>query len=178
MKLAHGTALVLGTAMALGAVQTGWSQQQAAPADKAGAQVAPQAPASEPNSITVDVVGHLFSEDQTNLQGYWSALEKRTQDTWQGLIPGEAQPPQSMPGTVRILCIVHTDGSVSNMQLEQRSGKTPLDRAAWAAITRSAPFDAFPSGISTDKVKVRFTFLYNGGSTVIPLVKGVPKSGM
>ncbi|HZZ40559.1 MAG TPA: energy transducer TonB [Acidobacteriaceae bacterium] len=178
MKLTHGKAVVLGTAMMLSAVQVGWTQQQAAPADKAGAQAA-QAPESDPNSITVDVVGRLFSEDQSNLQGYWPALEKRTQDTWQGLMPAQTQPPQSVPGTVRILCVVHTDGSVSNMQLEQRSGKTPLDRAAWAAITRSAPYDAFPSGISTDRVKVRFTFLYNGGSAVTPLVKGVRrKSGL
>ncbi len=127
------------------------------------------------NSITVDVVGQLFSEDQTNLNDYWPALEKRTKDTWLSLMPEQAQPPQSLPGTVRILCVVHTDGSVTNMVLEQRSGKAALDRAAWAAITRSVPYDAFPSGISTDKVKVRFTFLYNGGTVVTPMVDGVRK---
>jgi TonB family protein len=173
MKLAYGTALALGMAMTLG-LQAGWAQQPKAPADK-GAEV--QAPESAPSSITVDVVGKLFSEDQANLKDYWSALEKRTNDTWQTVMPAEAQPPESEPGTVRILCVVHTDGRVTNIVLEQRSGKVLLDRAAVAAIQRSAPYDAFPYGISTDRVKVRFTFLYNGGTVVTPLVKGVPKSG-
>jgi TonB family protein len=171
MKLACGKALLLGMGVALGAAQVGWAQQDAPAADAP----ATQAPASAQNSMTVDVVGHLFSEDQSNLSDYWPTLEKRTKDTWLGLMPEEAQPPQSLPGMVRILCVVHTDGSVTNMVLEQKSGKTALDRAAWAAITRSAPFDAFPSGISTDKVKVRITFLYNGGTVVTPMVDGVRK---
>lgn len=170
MKLLCGKALVLGITMVLGAAPIAWSQQDA-PADKS----APQAPQSDQNSITVDVVGHLFSEDQTNLQDYWPALEKRTNDRWTSLMPAQAQPPQSVAATVRILCVVHTDGTVSNMSLEQRSGKPALDRAAWAAIAGSAPYDSFPSGISADKVKVRFTFLYNGGAAATPLVKGVPK---
>jgi TonB family protein len=151
-----------------------WSQQDAAPAKAPAAQT----PAPDQNSITVDMVGQLFSEDQNNLSDYWPALEKRTKDTWEGLMPAMAQPPQSTPGTVRIICVVHTDGTVSNMTLEQRSGKTPLDRAAWAAITRSAPYDAFPSGISTDKVRVRFTFLYNGGAPVLTPLAKPPKPGM
>lgn len=174
MKLPYGTALILGMAMALG-TQAGWAQQQDAPADKAPAA---QAPESDQNSITVDLVGKLFSEDQTNLTDYWPALEKRTKDTWLAVMPAEAQPPQLVPGTVRIQCVVHTDGRVTNMVLEQRSGKVQLDRAAWAAIQRSAPYAAFPYGISTDQVKVRFTFLYNGGTVVTPKVDGVRKSGM
>ncbi|HEX3663023.1 MAG TPA: energy transducer TonB [Acidobacteriaceae bacterium] len=174
MKLAYGTTLVLAMAMALG-VPPGRAQQQAAPAD----QTAAQAPEADQNSLTVEVAGHLFSDDRANLKDYWATLEQRTKDSWLAMMPAEAQPPQSLPGTVRILAVVHTDGSVSNLMLEQRSGKEPLDRAAWAAITRSAPYDAFPSGISTVKVKVRFTFSYNGGTVVTPMVDGVPnKPGM
>ncbi|MGA8531457.1 MAG: energy transducer TonB [Acidobacteriaceae bacterium] len=173
MKLLCGKALVLGITLALGASPVGWSQQKA-PADKS----APQTPDTDQNSITVDVVGHLFSEDQANLRDYWAALEKRTNDTWTALMPASVQPPQSVAGTVRILCVVHTDGSVSGMTFEQRSGKAPLDRAAWAAIQRSVPYDAFPSGISTDRAKVRFTFSYNGGAALTPLVKGVPRPGI
>ncbi|MGA7523662.1 MAG: TonB family protein [Acidobacteriaceae bacterium] len=168
MKLAYGKAVVLGMAVALGAAQVGWSQQDA----PAGKTAAP-APDSDQNSITVDVVGHLFSEDQDNLKDYWPSLEQRTKETWLGLMPAQAAPPQSEPGTVRILCVVHTDGSVTNMVLEQKSGKTVLDRAAWAAIKQSVPYDAFPSGISTDQVKVRFTFLYNGGAAA-SLTRGAP----
>jgi TonB family protein len=174
MKLAYGKALVMGAAMVLAAAPLGWSQQNA----PAASPPAAQAPESPPSSLAVDVVGKLFSEDQSNLQAYFPALEKRTQDNWLGAMPAEAQPPISAAATVKILCVVHTDGSVTNMVLEQRSGKAPLDRAALAAIRRSAPFDAFPSGISTDRVKLRFTFLYNGGTVVTPMVDGVRKPEM
>jgi len=174
MKRLWDKAFVLAIVGLVGATQPGWSQQNT-PANKPAAQ----APESEPNTLTVDVAGHLFSEDRANLQDYWTALEQRTKDAWLGALPEIAQPPQSVAGTVKILCTVHTDGSISGMELEQKSGKTALDRAAWAAITSSAPFDAFPSGISTDRVRVRFTFSYNGGNAVVPLVKGVPgKPGM
>jgi TonB family protein len=173
MTLTYGKALALGVALLLGAGHTAWSQQGGAPASPPPDKKAAPVPESDQNSITLDVVGHLFSEDQSNLKDYWPALEKRTKDTWLGVMPAVAQPPQSMGGTVRILCVVHTDGSITDMTLEQRSGKAALDRAAWAAIRRSAPYDAFPSGISTDKVRVRFTFLYNGGTPAVPKVNGV-----
>lgn len=173
MKLTYARALALGTLLLMGGSYLGWSQQNPPPPKTA------VPPAAEPdqNSMTVNVVGRLFSEDQANLKDYWPAIERRTKDAWQRVMPALAQPPQSVGGTVRILCVVHTDGSVTNMTLEQRSGKVALDRAAVAAIRQSAPFDAFPSGISTDKVRVRFTFLYNGGTVVAPSIDGVKKPG-
>lgn len=173
MKVTYGIALALGAAVALGAAQPVWSQEDTTPGKDASAQEA--VPAQ--NSITVEVAGHLFSEDQKNLQDYWPTVEKRTKDTWLSVMPTEAQPPKSEPGTVRIECVVHTDGRVTNIVLEQRSGRAALDRAASAAITRSAPFGPFPYGISTDHVKVRFTFLYNGGAEATPMVDGVRKPG-
>ena len=170
MKLLLGKVLVLAVAAAPGAAQAGWAQKAAA-GDKPPAQ----AQESRPNTLTVDVAGKLFSEDQSNLQSYWPAVEQRTQDTWLAALPAIALPPQSAAGTVTVLCVVHTDGSVSNMALEQKSGKAALDRAALAAITRSAPYDAFPSGISTDRVRVRFRFSYNGGTPPALEVDGVRK---
>jgi TonB family protein len=170
MKLVCGKALVLGMAVVVGGAQAGWSQ-----ADAPAAKTPAQAPEAGQNSIAVDVVGHLFSEDQSNLRDYWPALQSRTKDTWLAGMPAEAEPPQLLPATVSILCVVHTDGSVSGLVLEQRSGKIALDRAARAAILRSAPYDAFPSGISTAKVRVRFTFRYNGGAIDTPLVDGVAR---
>ncbi|MFZ0630197.1 MAG: TonB family protein [Acidobacteriaceae bacterium] len=169
MRMTYGKALLLGAAIVLAATPAGWSQQNAPVAKPAA-----QAPKSDPASLTVDVVGRLFSEDRSNLRDYWPALEQRTKDSWLAAMPDEAQPPQSTAGTVRIFCVVHTDGSVSGMTLEQKSGKAALDRAAWAAITGSAPYDPFPSGISTDHVKVRFTFVYNGGTQATPLGKKGP----
>lgn len=176
MKLAHGKTLALSMAIILGGAPLAWSQQSLPASTPSSAKPAP-APEADPNSLTVDVVGHLFSEDQSNLKDYWQALEQRTKETWTGLMPPLALPPQSTPGTVRIVCVVHTDGRISAMTIEERSGKAALDRAALAAIRQSAPYDAFPSGISTDQVKVRFTFSYNGGAVDVPVVDGVKKPG-
>lgn len=171
MRLQWCSALVLGTAAMLGAGQLAHAQRQIAP----GGPPAAQAPEADPNNVTVDALGKLFSEDRANLTDYWPAMEKRTKETWLSLLPAEAQPPRSVGGTVRILCVVHTDGTISGMSFDQRSGKPALDRAAWAAVLRSAPYDAFPYGISTDRVKVGFTFTYNGGTTITPLMKPPPK---
>jgi TonB family protein len=101
--------------------------------------------------------------DRENLASYRAAVESRTKEQWLKVLPAQARPPQSTPGEVKIICWVHTDGRVTNMTLEQASGKVALDRAAWAAITGSAPYDAFPYGIAVDQVRMRFTFMYNGG---------------
>lgn len=174
MKRRWSKVWVVAVVAVLGAAQAGWSQQTP-PANKPAAQ----APEADANTLTVEVAGKLFSEDQSNLQDYWAALQQKTRDAWQAAMPAIAQPPQSAAGTVKILCVVHTDGSVSGITVEQKSGKPALDRAAWSALSRSAPFDAFPSGISTDKVRLRFTFSYNGGTAVVPLARGAgPKAGI
>lgn len=145
----------------------GWAQPQAAPVAK-GAPA--QTSEDNPNTVEVEPVGHLFGEDQSNLKDYWATVEGRTKKSWMTVFPALAKPPRAQGGLVRIECVLHTDGRVTNMVLTQPSGKVQLDRAAWAAITRSSPFDAFPYGISVDRVQVRFTFSYNGGPPpVVPV---------
>jgi len=146
------------------------SAQSAAPVGaKGGGQTQTPAtekktPAPEPNTVSIGLAGQVPPEDRKNLKDYWPALESRTKQQWLTVLPAEARPPVSRPGTVVIEGVVHTDGRVTGMALKQPSGRPALDRAAWAAITRSMPYEAFPYGIAVDEAKVRFTFVYNQGS--------------
>lgn len=152
-------------ALALAAAAAPWSSAQ-----KAGSPAAPpaaQAPAvvqaPEPERLTVNLVNRVPDVDRSNLKAYWPVVEQRAKEQWMQILPQAAKPPLSTGGEVKILGWLHTDGRVTNLALEQRSGTAALDRAAWAAITGSAPFDAFPYGISVNQVRVRFTFTYNEG---------------
>jgi TonB family protein len=156
MKKIHCGVLVLGLAVTVVGAQ--WGGAQNAPAKEA-----PNAsPAPDPATVAVEFVSQLTAVDRGNLKDYRAALEARTKGRWS--LPASAKPPESTPGEVKIVCVVHTDGRVTNMTLEGPSGKVALDRAAWAAITGASPFDAFPYGIGVEQVKVRFTFDYNGGA--------------
>jgi TonB family protein len=126
-------------------------------------------PASEPEMISVALLNRIPDVDRGNLREYWPVVEGRTKELWMQRLPRQAKPPLSDAGEVKIICWLHTDGRVTSMMLEQPSGNVALDRAAWAAITGSVPYDAFPYGISVNQVRVRFTFTYNqesGGSPV------------
>lgn len=156
MKKIHGVVLVLGL-VAMAVVAQGGGAQNAP------AKGAPNAsPSPDPATVAVEFVSQLTAVDRGNLKDYRAALETRTKERWN--LPASAKPPESTPGEVKIVCVVHTDGRVTNMTLEGPSGKVALDRAAWAAITGSSPFDAFPYGVGVEQVKVRFTFEYNGGA--------------
>lgn len=120
--------------------------------------------AADPETLTVEFLSRLSADDLENLKDYRTAVVSRTKDRWMQALPAQAKAPQSVPGEVKIDCWVHTDGRVTGLLTEESSGKAPLDRAAWAAITGSAPYDAFPYGIAADQAKVRFTFVYNGGA--------------
>jgi TonB family protein len=146
-------------AMAIGA-PLGKAQNPLTPAKRAPSAGAP----SDQETLAVEVVSNLSAVDKSNLKLYWAGVESRTHSRWIQVLPALAKPPQSTPGVVKIDCLVHTDGRVTGMTLEQASGKVALDRAGWAAITGSAPYDAYPYGISVEQVKVRFTFVYNGGA--------------
>jgi TonB family protein len=147
-------------AMAIGA-PVGRAQNPPAPAKGTPSAGAP----TDQETLVVEVVNNLPAVDRSNLKAYWAGVENRTHSKWIQALPALAKPPQSTPGMVKIDCLIHTDGRVTGMTLEQPSGKAALDRAAWAAIAGSAPYDAYPYGISVEQVKVRFTFVYNGGST-------------
>jgi len=156
MKRIEGGVLVLALTLAAGAAgQNAGSPAKGAP----GPNAAPDA-----GSLTVEFANQIPPVDRQNLQSYRAGVESRTKGEWLRRLPAIAKPPQSPQGAVGITCWVHTDGRVTGMMLEQPSGKVVLDRAAWAAIVSSSPYDAFPYGIAVDQVKMRFTFTYNGGT--------------
>lgn len=150
--------LFFAVAIALPALPAAMAQN-AAPLAAASAQEPP-----DPAVLTVEVANKIPPVDKSNLQSYWADVQNQVHGLWLQALPAAALPPQSTPGTVKILDWVHTDGRVTGMILEQPSGKVALDRAAWAAITGSVPLASFPYGISVQQVKARFIFTYNGGS--------------
>lgn len=160
MKRMHGGVLVL--ALLAGRAPWGSAQHKPLPTQPAPAAAPDAAP--EMAALTVDVVGRIPSVDRENLKKYWPAVEIRTKERWMQGLPADAKPPESAAGQAKITAIVHTDGRVTNVAVESSAGKASLDRAARLAIVNAAPFDAFPYGIATDAVKVRFTFVYNGGA--------------
>jgi len=127
-------------------------------------------PAGDPETLAVEVANQIPPVDHDNLKAYWPVVEDRTKAQWMHGLPALAKPPQLTAGEVRITCWVHTDGRVTNLAVEQSSGKAALDRAALAAITATSPYDAFPYGIAVEQVKVRFTFVYNGGATSVRMM--------
>jgi TonB family protein len=173
MKGMQGVYVVLALAAIVSTAQLAGGQNPApAPAGQTAAE-----PATDPETLTVQIVNGVPPVDWGNLKEYLLDLESRTKEQWMQVLPSLAKPPLSTAGTVKIVCWVHTDGRATNMMLEQPSGKMALDRAAWAGITGSAPYAAFPYGISVDRVRVRFTFVYNqGDESAGPIVghKGGP----
>jgi len=163
--LSTGTLAVLAGGLAWG------YGQNAAPAKGAAKDAAQQEPA-EAETLEVALVGRIAPSDRDNLQPYLPDVVAATKEKWMGALPPAAEPPESAAGTVKYLCWLHTDGSVTGLVLEQGSGHIALNRAARAAITGSAPYEAFPYGISVQQVRVRFTFAYNGGTA--PADQAIP----
>jgi TonB family protein len=162
MKQMQSGVLVLALLAGLGPL--GSAQHKPLPTQPAPAPGA----VPEAAALTVDVVSRIPSVDRENLKNYWTGVESRTKERWMQGLPADAKPPESAAGQVKITAIVHTDGRVTNVAVESSAGKASLDRAARLAIMNTAPFDAFPYGIATDAVKVRFTFVYNGGAAPPP----------
>ena len=64
-------------------------------------------------------------------------------------------------GEVTLIFEILRDGEVPKLYLVSTSGSEPLDRAALAGISASAPFPPLPTEFSGPFVRIRVTFLYN-----------------
>ena len=64
-------------------------------------------------------------------------------------------------GQVAVIFEIRHDGEVPKLYLVSTSGSEPLDRAALAGISASAPFPPLPAEFSGPFVRIRVTFLYN-----------------
>jgi TonB family protein len=157
-KIKVGSA-VLALAAMVGTAPCGRTQTVSQAATPAPAGVPVAHPAPDPETIAVQLLNRVPDVDRGNLKAYWPEVEGRTKEQWMQALPRLAK--VLSPGEARIVCSLHTDGRVTNVVFEQRSGNGALDRSALAAVTASAPYDAFPYGVSVNQVRVRFTFNYD-----------------
>jgi TonB family protein len=77
---------------------------------------------------------------------------------WYNAIPESAQ---MKHGSLIIEFAITKDGKVAGMKLVAPSGDVPLDRAAWAGIVGSDPFQPLPSEFGGQYLALRFRFFYN-----------------
>jgi TonB family protein len=82
-------------------------------------------------------------------------------ENWYRVIPESAEPPISKKGKVAIEFVILKNGTVAGMKLDGSSGDIPLDRAAWAGITGSNPFQPLPSEFPGQYLGLRIYFFYN-----------------
>lgn len=159
VKIVPGTVLLTGLILSVAGVQRAAAQNSGSGAYDASAAVedsldhgtwtlgiSPELPSREPTSLRKEVLPGVVH--RTNME-----LMK--------IAPAEVRPPLHRQGTVTIEFVLHSDGKVTNMVLLHGSGDVVLDRTAWAAITGSAPYAAFPTSVNTPQAQLQLTFLYN-----------------
>jgi TonB family protein len=81
--------------------------------------------------------------------------------SWMRFIPEEARPPGSMKGETVIRFTINSDGKLSAMHLDGRSGQSKLDRAAWGAITSISQFPPLPEKFTGPNLELRPHFTVN-----------------
>jgi len=161
MKLAVALLLTMLLSNVVSAQAGKSGSQSATDPDKASTE--PQAP-STGSSTPAQVKGNL--EVLTDTQGvdfgpYLSKVLKSVRQHWYELIPTEARPPEMKAGKVAIEFVILRDGKIAGVTLRASSRAIPLDRAAWGAITTSAPFAPLPEEFHGPYLALRFHFLYN-----------------
>jgi TonB family protein len=80
---------------------------------------------------------------------------------WRQFIPEEARPPGNMQGETVIRFTINSDGKLSAMHLDGRSGQSKLDRAAWGAITSVKQFPPLPEKFTGPNLELRIHFTVN-----------------
>lgn len=105
----------------------------------------------------------LLSETQgVDFGPYLATWQKTTQVTWEKLVPQEAKAPHSRKGVLIIRFKILPSGHImdGSMLLEGRSGSTPLDSAAWDALTESR-YSPLPREFLGPYLELRTVFSYN-----------------
>lgn len=110
----------------------------------------------------VDILSPLPPKDKKIFQkDVLPAVILQIEKSWWPIIPESARPPQSKQGEVAISFLLHSDGKISDMKLDEQSGDIALDHAAWGGVTGAIPFRPFPTKMSVQEVRLRLHFLYN-----------------
>lgn len=114
------------------------------------------------SSISTGGVEILSDTMGVDFKPYLQRLHRRTEKSWQPLLPEEVNPPKQASGAVMIRFKILPNGRVmkGSMVLEGRSGHTALDRAAWGAIVNS-DYLPLPEEFKGPFIEVRLVFLYN-----------------
>jgi len=114
------------------------------------------------SSISAGGVEILSDTLGVDFKPFMQKLHRKTEKSWDPLIPDEVNPPKLASGMVVIRFKILPNGRVMNgsMVLEGRSGHTALDRAAWGAIVNSN-YPPLPEEFKGPFLEVRLVFLYN-----------------
>ncbi len=128
------------------------------------AQTAPTTPnhaSDEAQDKTHEAIEVLSDTQRVDFGPYLNKLIADTRRNWFLLIPDEARPPQLKKGKVAIEFAILPDGKVAGMVVRTPSGDVALDRAAWGAITATAPFAPLPEEFHGPYLALRMRFYYN-----------------
>ena len=106
----------------------------------------------------VDILSDTMGVD---FSGYLQRVIWEVKTHWYNGIPEVARPPIMKRGKLAIEFAILKNGSVAGMKLVSTSGDIALDRAAWAGISGSIPFQPLPSNFKGEYISLRFKFYYN-----------------
>lgn len=104
-----------------------------------------------------------------SFDAYLAQVVSIVRQNWYPLVPEEARAPISKTGKVAVDFAISRDGGIQRMQITSSSGDESLDRAAFASIAKSSPFQPLPSAFGGEYLGLRFHFSYNPLSVSILL---------
>jgi TonB family protein len=109
---------------------------------------------------TVEILGDTMG---VSFSTYSQALRESVRANWLKLAPEKARSPNKNRANVSIFFAILRDGKLDQLDISRSSGDVELDRAAFDAILRAAPFPPLPSGFARSSISFRFNFHYNPG---------------
>jgi TonB family protein len=123
----------------------------------------PSASAASPPTSVVLKPGHgcrgnieVLSDTQgVDFGPYLQRVLQDVRENWHRVIPESAEMEK---GKVAIEFAITKDGKVADMRLVATSNNVRLDRAAWAGISESNPFQPLPSDFTGPYLALRFRF--------------------
>jgi TonB family protein len=103
----------------------------------------------------------LTPDEGVDFSGYLQRVYLTVYRNWIAVMPESAQ--LGDQGIVQLTFHINRDGSVTRGEpiIGARSGKEPLDRAAFSSIRASSPFDPLPPQFSGPNIELRYTYYYN-----------------
>jgi TonB family protein len=103
----------------------------------------------------------LTPTEGVDFSSYLARVLASVKRNWYSVMPESAR--LGDKGRVVLQFRIMRNGAVPDgePQLENGSGKEPLDRAAESSIRSSSPFEPLPSAFSSPYIELRFIFLYN-----------------